>query len=310
MISKIGKAGRCPGSLSWSQMMEREENNTTWQAHARSILKAQLFIQQHLDEELTLHQVAKAACFSPYHFHRIFHAFTGESLNHYIRRLRLEKAAGRLRYTDELVTEIALDSGYQTPSAFTRAFCRVMGVSPKRYRSCGMGQFDGQKNPFRKKENSKMHPEIVQLSSQDVIFVRRVGSYQDSPAEAWTTLIRFAEMHHPNLSTARRFSIGLDDPNITNEEKLRFDACLTAPKEVKEKGDVGRQTLKGGKYAVFVHKGPYENLEETFDAIFQKWYPGHQDKVADEPCLCEHLNMELMEKSPEELLTKIYVPLK
>lgn len=287
-----------------------EQNSETWQVHAASIWKAQLFIQENLDEELKLQQVAKAASFSPYHFHRIFHAFTGESLNHYIRRLRIEKAAGRLRYTQHLVTDIALDSGYQTPSSFSRAFCKVMGVSPKKYRINKSDEFDGQKKKQSNKENNMIKPEIVKMSDLSVLFVRRVGSYQNTPPEAWETLLLFAEKYHPNPSEARKFSIGLDDPNITEEEKLRFDACLTAPKEVVAKGDVGRQTLKGGKFAVFIHFGPYENLEDTFDTIFQEWYPQHKNEVADLPCFCEHMNMELMETNPTKLLTKIYVPLK
>lgn len=101
-----------------------EQDNETWQAHAKSIWKALLFIQENLDEEVTLHQVAKAAHYSPYHFHRVFRAFTGESLHNYIRRLRMEKAAGRLRYSHQSVTDIALDSGYQTPSRSLEPFTR------------------------------------------------------------------------------------------------------------------------------------------------------------------------------------------
>lgn len=287
-----------------------EKDRETWQTHAKGIWKAQLFIQENLDEELTLYQVAKAACFSPYHFHRIFRAFTGETLNNYIRRLKMEKAAGRLKYTHHCVTEIALDSGYQTPSSFSRAFHKVMGISPLGYRTKRADKSGDNQENQSKKEKIMLKPEIEKMSDQSVLFVRRVGSYQNTPGDAWKALMSFAEKCHPRLSDARKFSIGLDDPNITEQEKLRFDACLTAPVDVIEKGEVGRQTLKGGKYAVFLHKGPYENIENTFDTIFQDWYPNHKDEVADLPCLCEHLNMELMESSPEELLTKIYVPLK
>lgn len=155
-----------------------------------------------------------------------------------------------------------------------------------------------------------MTPEIVQMPDQAVLFVRRVGSYQSAPADAWRTLMNFAKENHPNLADARKFGMGLDDPNITEQGRLRFDACLTAPETVEAKGDIGRQTLKGGKYAVFLHKGPYKNLENTFDTIFQEWYPSHRDQVAECPCFCEHLNMELMLSSPEQLLSKIYIPLK
>lgn len=280
-----------------------------WEAHAKGIWKAQVYIQQHLDQKLTLEQIAKAASFSPFHFHRIFRAATGESLNAYIRRLRMEKAAGRLKYTEDRVTDIGLDSGYQTPASFSRAFRQVMGVSPHDYRSgsilpCGDVQKD-QKH----KENIKMNPEIIEMEDLPVLFVRRVGSYNETPADAWRTLMDFARMHYPQSENARRFSEGLDDPNITDEDNLRFDACLAAPKERIEKGDVGRRTLQGGRYAVFMHKGPFAKLNETFDAIFQNWYPAHIDDVADRSCFCEHLNMEVAETNPKELLTKIYVPL-
>jgi len=74
------------------------------------------------------------AFFSPYHFHRIFAAFTGEPLAAFIRRLRLECAAQRLVHLDASVTEIALDAGYETPAAFTRAFSAHFGVAPSAYR--------------------------------------------------------------------------------------------------------------------------------------------------------------------------------
>ncbi len=287
-----------------------EQDNQTWQVHAKSIWKAQLFIQENLDEELTLYQVAKAASFSPYHFHRIFRAFTGESIHNYIRRLRMEKAAGRLKYTQHPVTDIALDSGYQTPSSFSRAFNKVMGVSPFGYRREEEVRVDGKQVNQSTKGQVMIKPDIEKIPDLSVLFVRRVGSYQTTPPEAWNTLMNFVNKYYPKLSDARKFSLGLDDPVITEEEKLRFDACLAAPEDVLEKGDVGRQILKGGKYAIFLHRGPYETLENTFDAIFQEWYPNHKEEVAELPCFCEHLNMELMETNPDELLTKIYVPLK
>ncbi len=284
--------------------MQRDEK--TKQNHFKAIWKAQLFIQKNLDEELSLERIAKAACFSAFHFHRIFRAFTGESLNSYIRRLRIEKSAGRLKYSEDPVTEIALDSGYNTPSSFSRAFHQVMGTAPNSYRS---GDTKNLNRNQSIKETKMITPEILEIPDQQVLFVRRVGSYQNSPAEAWNTLLQFAQDHEIDLSKARRFSVALDDPNITEEDNLRFDACITAPKKLVEEGDVGRQTLPGGKYAVFIHKGSYDTLEHAFDNIFREWYPKNKDRVAEQPCFCEYLNMEIMKISPENLLTKIYLPL-
>lgn len=283
-----------------------QENEKANQSHIKAIRKAQLYIQKNLDEELTLEKISRVACISCFHFHRIFRAFTGESLNHYIRRLRMEKAAGRLKYSEDLITEVALDSGYQTPASFTRAFQQTMGTTPTTYRSTKT------KNVNRNQTTGEMKmiaPEVIEMPDLQVLFVRREGSYQNSPKEAWTALLQFASDHHLDLSKQRRFSIALDDPNITGEDHLRFDACITAPKEILGQGEVCLQTLHGGKYAVFVHKGPYEDLESTFDTIFREWYPKNKERVADQSCICEYINMEKMKTSPEELLTKIYLPL-
>lgn len=276
--------------------------------HIQGILKAQLFIENNLDEELLLAEIAKVACMSPYHFHRIFHGLTGETVNAFVRRLRMEKAANKLRYTEEPVTDIALDSGYETPSSFSRAFQKTIGDSPKRYRTENRDLAELNKK-ITNKEKKMITPEITKIKETPVLFVRKVGSYEETPSLAWKELMQFAKENHLNLSEAKRYSISLDNPTITDEEKLRFDACLTAPKEMIEKGSVGRKTLRGGKYAVFIHEGAYEKLEETFTEIFRDWYPESKEKIADAPCFCEHLNMHLMDSNEEQLITKIYIPL-
>jgi len=77
-------------------------------------LRVLVHIQQHLDETIELDELAHIAHFSPYHFHRIFRGMVGESLMEHVRRLRLERAAHRLKFTDTSVTNIAFDAGYET----------------------------------------------------------------------------------------------------------------------------------------------------------------------------------------------------
>ena len=69
------------------------------------------------------------------HFNRVFQSVVGETIHKYIRRLRLERSANKLRYSDTLVTEIALDSCFDTPSAFAKAFKQCIGSSPRDYRA-------------------------------------------------------------------------------------------------------------------------------------------------------------------------------
>ena len=67
--------------------------NSTLQDYQERMLRVLVHIQQHLDEELALEALARIACFSPYHFHRIFRGMLGESLQEHVRRLRLQRAA-------------------------------------------------------------------------------------------------------------------------------------------------------------------------------------------------------------------------
>ncbi len=73
------------------------------------------YINEHLDEALDLHKLAELSNLSPYHFHRIVKAFLGEPPGAYISRLRVEKAARSLRYSDLSVQEIAYSVGYDSP---------------------------------------------------------------------------------------------------------------------------------------------------------------------------------------------------
>ena len=86
------------------------------------ILRAADFVHSHLDEDLAAEKLAVIAGFSLHHFHRVFRGMTGESVMAFVRRLRLERAAGLLGRGRAPVTEIALASGYGSHEAFTRAF--------------------------------------------------------------------------------------------------------------------------------------------------------------------------------------------
>ena len=112
----------------------RPKHKTTWNDYQERILRVLTHIQEHLDEALDLEELARVACFSSFHFHRIFAAMTGETIADHVRRLRLERAAMELRSGAKPVIQVALDAGYEAHEAFTRAFKAAYGVSPAEFR--------------------------------------------------------------------------------------------------------------------------------------------------------------------------------
>lgn len=269
-------------------------------------------VEARLGESTTLEELARVARFSPFHFHRIFAAFTGESLAAFIRRLRLERAAQQLLHHGAPVTDIALGAGYETPSAFTRAFAALFGVSPTEYRKRrepvpprGARPLA----PLTDQEIPMMTPQARTIDPIPVLFVRRTGPYYQAAADAFSVLCAFAGPRGLLGPAARMIGISHDDPRVTDESRFRYDACLTFDRDVKEEGEVGRKTIAGGRYAVFFHEGAYEGLRATYDGIFGTWLPASGERLRDEPSFEVYLNSP-DQVTPEELRTEIWLPLK
>ncbi|MFD3446611.1 helix-turn-helix transcriptional regulator [Microbacteriaceae bacterium 4G12] len=99
------------------------------------VQRAIAYIEEHIEEELTLEEVASYCAMSMYHFHRIFQDYIGMSVTTYIRKRRLTYAAQILVMTDRPVLDIAMQYGFSSQEAFTRAFKIMFQLPPKKYRT-------------------------------------------------------------------------------------------------------------------------------------------------------------------------------
>ncbi len=290
---------------------------STEKLYAERLLRVLVFIQQHLDEEMPLEELARVAHFSPYHFHRIFRGMVGESLKEHIRRLRLERAAQRLKHTNRSVLEIALEAGFQTHEAFTRAFRALLGCSPSRFRcdnsaALTAGGIHYQDNadvttlpPIS--GDGAMDVKIEHLDPLRVAFVRHVGPYHEV-GQAWETLCTQLGKEGLIGADSRFVGVCYDDPEVTAPEKIRYDACVTVDEEFEPQAEVGVQTLPGGAFAVVTHAGPYKRLGQTYADLFGRWLPGSGRELRSEPSLEFYLN-DPESTDAEDLLTDIYAPL-
>ena len=172
----------------------------THESYKERILQVLVHIQGHLDEALSLEDLAAVAHFSPYHFQRIFSAFMGEPVHGYIRRLRLERAAAMLKTQPKgSISEIALRSGYDTPSAFNKAFRKMFKISPRAFRK-GHGSIPALAGHSAgispaKGETGRLQPTYRKIEDWRVLFVRRQGPYDKAASAAWSALMRHAYRH-------------------------------------------------------------------------------------------------------------------
>jgi AraC-like DNA-binding protein len=98
-----------------------------------AVQRMQDYIESHLDEPVTLKELARAAGYSPYHCARLFRELTGKTPFHYLRLRRLTKAAMVLRNEKTRVVDVAFDFVFDSHEGFTKAFSKQFGISPMRY---------------------------------------------------------------------------------------------------------------------------------------------------------------------------------
>jgi AraC family transcriptional regulator len=280
----------------------------TFKDHQERMNRVMTYIQEHLDQPISLETLAGVACFSVFHFHRIFSAFTGETLSSYVRRIRLEQAANKLCHTKQSITDIALATGYETPAAFTRAFAQQFKQSPTNFRKKQLVRLVTHQQIIIKLKEVHMQPEFKKRKEVKALYVRRTGKYQTSAREAWEAVCNHAFPKGWVEPDAEFIGVSYDDPAITAEEKLRYDACITITKDIQPEGELGVLTVAGGNYAVFLHKGPYESLYQTYQSAYGGWLPTSGKKLRDAPCFEKYLN-DCSKTAPADLLTEIYIPI-
>lgn len=289
-------------------------------SHTQKINEVLIHIQNHLGGHLSLECLAKIACMSSFHFHRIFTACVGESLHHHICRLRIERAAFKLRYSKDSITDIALSVGYETSAAFARGFKQHFGLSPSHYRKQPLNSdFLPTNNAVNNFSLSSIHchipSEIKTLPEQTLLFIRKIGSYQQVAKEAWAVLLPYAYRHSLLDEQTQFIGITHDDPNITTAEKIRYDACLSINRPHKTVGEVGSQRLAGGKYARFLHAGSYQTMRETYHKIYGAWLPNSGHQLRDLPSFSVYLTPKhdwapKHDRDSEQCRSEIYIPIK
>jgi len=294
----------------------------TRQDYRERILRVLDFIQQNLDAQLSLDTLASLACFSPYHFHRIFRGMVGESIRSHVRRIRLERAARRLLDTDDRVIAVALAAGFESHAAFTRAFRSFVGCSPSQFRRRPTSmpaalsgihfRADSSLESFHAIDSggSSMDVKIEQMEPQRVAYVHHVGPYREC-GKAWEKVC----LHlgpQGLLAGATFIGLSYDDPEVTQPEQLRYDACVTVDDDYQPDGDAASeikvQTVPGGTYAVTTHQGPYDHLSDTYARLCGQWLPASGRRAREQPCFEVYLN-DPEGTEPDELLTDIYLPL-
>jgi len=312
-------------------MTDNAKHNLQRQEYLARINRVIDYIEKNLDGDLSLQKLARVANFSRFHFHRIFKSMLNETLNRFIQRVRVEKAASQLVSNPrKSITEIALDTGFSGSASFARAFREIFQMSASDYRLAGKNvqsnigktvsnnrktisniqedarefsfYIDSQtRNPiWRIQMNAQpeMKVEVKNMPEFTVAYVRHIGPYKGDGALFESLFNKLMTWAGPRgllqFPETKVLSVYHDDPKVTDETKLRTSACITIPGNTPVDGEIGKMTLPGGQFAVARFELKHDEYEAAWDALMGVWLPQSGYQPDDRLCY------ELCHTSPKD----------
>jgi len=252
--------------------------------YRESLEQAVIYIENHLGYNIKVEDVAKAAGYSYYHLNRQFTAILGESIGSYIKKRRLADASKKLLYSELKIIDIAIEYGFDSPEAFSRAFKSIYKVSPQSYRQNRLDIFIGGKERLdtglldHLVRNVTVHPRIVELPEIRIAGIRGETTLRDNRLrELWDRTNSLYKQIPNRIPGGRSFGIceacaentlyTMNDDILFTEvagtEVSSFEG-LTEP--------FVQKIISGGRYAVFTHRGTLRMLPQTFDYIWGTWF--------------------------------------
>jgi AraC family transcriptional regulator len=241
------------------------------------------YLRENLHRPVKLAELARVACFSEFHFHRIFGAVSGETLNSFTNRLRLEKAARLLRYSQQSLTDIALACGFSSPATFSRAFRAGYATSPSEFR-----QSDGEiKNskirkelfapgeyhlPMSAAEKSAEFPvRLIDLPERRGAYIRVTNtSKPNSVIDAFQTMIEWAKSQHV-FSEGTLFGMSVDDPHVTPQHLYRYEVCFTTTRPFECREGMSKLKMPAMRYAATRVSGDIRRVATAWDYLIRGW---------------------------------------
>lgn len=252
----------------------------------------------HCDPDL--YQLADLACMSPYHFHRIYRAMLGETVNASVQRIRMHQAAVALAGSQEAVHEVASRAGYESSAAFNRAFAATFGLPPGRYR-------EARSRPFAPEESGMYPITLETFPGVTLATLPHRGSYQEI-GPVFTRLFMLAASRDLAQPDACGFGVYFDDPEQVPPAQQRSLAGLSVDPDAHLGEDLERFDIPEGRYAILSYTGPYNEMGKAYSWMFSEWLPGSGLIPANFPMFEQYVN-DPRSTPPAQLQTRIYLPL-
>ena len=272
------------------------------------------YVEEHLYEPVTIHDIAKASSYSAYHFSRIFKSLVGDSPKEYLRKRRLTVAATRLLKEDTSILDLAIQCQFESQEAFTRAFKQLFSMTP--------GQYRKEQDPYRliykdqfsphmlhHLQNSlEMAPSIITRDAMKTVGIAMRYNNEDLDLKKLWSAFRPYKDSIPNRVGSDVF--GIYEEYQESDEGNEFTYVCSV--QVSDYSDIPQgmvqRDIASQLYARFDHKGPIASLEDTLKFIWGSWLPKSKFEYVAKPDF-ELYAAGFNDANPENVL-QIFIPIK
>ena len=283
------------------------------------------FIDQNLESDLSLNKISEIAFFSPFHFHRVFKFVTGETLNGYVTRKRIEKSASDLLHTGSSATEIAHKYGFSDNSSYSRTFKKYFGVNPTEFKKQNPNRHskirqlkskNGQAYPDHEKyiciiddlkKWTKMNAkiEVRETPKLNLAAVTHLGV--NGIENAFEKLIKWATpkglLKNPEAKMGRVF---FDSFKITAPDKVRMSIFLITNQAFETEGEIHKLNLNAGKCIVGRFELTPMEFEKAWTSLFIWMNDNGYKKRSENPF--EIYQNDFREHPENKFIADLYIP--
>jgi AraC family transcriptional regulator len=268
--------------------------------------QAMEYIEQNLEHEIEVSQLARIAVTSEYHFRRLFSTLAGLPLSEYIRRRRLTLAGARVLSGDETLLDIAMRYGYGSGEAFARAFRAVHGIGPGDARRTGAALHSQPRMSFRLvvEGSTSMRYRVVEKDEFKVVGKKaRVPLVHEGMNPAIVAFVRSISpetgQQIADLSDQEPRGIVNVSDNLADrrQEGTELDYYYGAVTSADVPAGLDSVTVPAGTWAVFESSGPFPHtLQYLWRDVYTQWFPSNPYRARPGP---EILRTELSQNGKE-----------
>jgi AraC family transcriptional regulator len=266
------------------------------------------YIEENIKETINLEEVSKIACCSTYHFQRMFAYIADITLSEYIRRRRMSLAAVDLQDGCEKVIDISLKYGYNSPTAFNRAFKSVHGIAPSQAREEGtiLKAFPPISFKITIKGDSEMNYRIEKKEAFRIVGVSEpleteIEKNFEIVPQMWGTaamngtISRLAAM-------MEGMPMGLLGISSCNElDNWRYYIAVASNQPIES--DLEEYIVPSSTWAIFSGEGSNQSIQDLEKRIVTEWFPTSGYEYGNAPDIEVYLNSD-----PENAKYEVWIP--